>query len=135
MSGLDLRRIRDPNALGELFRSYAFDCNGEDCVGCYTCFELIAGFKTSEDKVLKRKVASWLGLDSSEAFEVFHEESSGLTVAWYWDGDGSLLFAMDEIVVVNFDCKKNYGWSFLEANEVSVISCPLVESLKTERKA
>lgn len=112
MKPINLRRVRSSNALGELFRSYAFDCD-ETEVGCYSCFDLAESFEKIKDKGILKDISELLGLDEGEHFEASQDKESGLVVAWFWEGDGTLLFIYDEIVVCNTDCKKNYGWEAL----------------------
>jgi hypothetical protein len=38
-------------------------------------------------------------------------------VYWFWDGDGTLLFKVEDIYLVNNDCKKDYVWEFVKQED------------------
>lgn len=122
--------IEDPNSLGELLRNWAF----KEEYGCYSCFDLIDGFSGVEVTPREFKMMwhrdynpestgeYWGDPDSWYIKRIsWHKHWCGIEVGWFWDGDGTLLFYVPEInaVVMNTDCKKSYGWEFMESqNEV-----------------
>lgn len=114
---VDLGRIYNADVLGEFLRSLTFVSKGPLDLGCYSSFELQEGFVKIEDPKDLENISHELMAPASEISAYLHPQMS-LVVAWYWDGDGSLLFEVQEgstsIVVINQDCKKKHGWSFCE---------------------
>ena len=113
------------NFVGELLHYRCFI--PKDQIGCYSTFELTPDFKKVEyESELGEKLLKFLNEDDSfenelyplsEFIEDYHPTlySNGeISIAWYWDGDGTLLFHTKEFTLINTDCKKkDYGWSLL----------------------
>ena len=133
------RSKKDPNILGETLREACFvpDKYGNDCGG-YSTFDLTPDFLRVEPMsdrgraILDVMMAAdlFLEMDGSlspkEQYEEYLQDSPGLQifsngdidVAWYWDGDGTLLFISHELgmAVISNDCKKDYVWKFVKYN-------------------
>ncbi len=119
-----------PDAVGEVLRNWAFVGDG---YGCYSNFDIRIEFQPKE--VGYREFKMLMGRDyemilsdwGGETDEELRQEirwfvhPNGIEMGYYWDGDGTLLFYIPELVkdefdgtVVNMDCKKNNGWEFGE---------------------
>ena len=124
---LSLDEIKDPNTVGEVLRDWSF----KEMYGCYSCFDLIFGFK--DVKINEMYISKPLSIfapvfyqqtDPEEAVEyrrevkskmsLYYNEERDILVAWYWEGDGELYFNAGGIEVYNKDCKKDYTWEFVE---------------------
>lgn len=112
---IKVSNISNVDVLGELLRDLTFDTQPGE-VGCYNTFDLKPGFVKNEDNQSKETIAEIMGLDEVDArtLQIYENESLQLLVAWFWDGDGTLFFEVedgDDIVrVINTDCKKDYCW-------------------------
>ncbi|MDE1834859.1 MAG: hypothetical protein KGH64_06000 [Candidatus Micrarchaeota archaeon] len=131
-----IKRQEEPNGLGEMLRSVAFvpDEFGGD-YGCYSTFEVHPDFKKVEAKSTlgKKLIIAMLGnsvedrvdgdgkqMTDDQVVEEFLSDyssvdlytSGDIHLAWYWEGDGTLLFAIEseKFALINRDCKKDYGW-------------------------
>lgn len=120
-----------PDAVGEVLRSWAFVGEG---FGCYSNFDIRIEFQPKEVGYREFKMlmgrefeivsaSDWGGEDDEELRQAIRwfVHPNGIEMGYYWDGDGTLLFYIPELVkgefdgsVVNTDCKKNYGWEFGE---------------------
>lgn len=129
------RSKKDPNILGELLRGECFvpDQYGND-YGCYSTFDLTEDFKpvlpdTDKGRAILDvliKADSYLYYEKGD-YSTYLQDVPGITffsngaidIAWYWDGDGTLLFISHELqkAVVNSDCKKDYCWRFVNYKE------------------
>jgi hypothetical protein len=98
---------------GELLRAWAF-VGG---FGCCETFDLREGFQPITPTPLLLSAVygrpfepEWDG-DDLARMSAFHHPL-GVTVAWVWDGDGTLYFDAPELggAWVNTDCKKSSGW-------------------------
>lgn len=116
----------DPNQLGEYFRNHvAFTNEG---FGCYSNFNLTPGFTEitkSNDTNLHTELSvlltckSWRG-EFQDKIATYSNGS--VDVAWYWDGDGVLLFRVRDrqrhngkpLILIHPDCKNDYEWEFAE---------------------
>lgn len=110
---LDLNKIENPNALGELFRDITFVKNNKDDYGCYSTFDVHKEFKEINDKKQINQIKELMGLEHDDHLTIYFNSDLNLIVAWHWDGDGTLLFQHKEITIINTDCKKGYTWEFL----------------------
>lgn len=122
-----LEELRDPNLFGEIMRDAVFIQDREKWLyGCYSTFELKDGFEeiTSGEqyeialkKILKNNFS--YGYDEEdekelqEKLKVYYNKERGILAAWYWDGDGTLLVAINGKFAINDDCKKSYRWKFV----------------------
>lgn len=95
----------DPNEFGEILREYCFN----ERYGCYSCFDLIEGFKEFDGIYLKEL----LDVYEDESITVYCYKYGELEIAWYWDGDGTLLIKEGNRIAINSDCKKNYTWEWV----------------------
>jgi hypothetical protein len=127
----DLFVSGNPNLVGELLRGAAF----VEEFGCYSCFEVRDDAVKWSDDALRdfwREIISKKGNAAGFSPEELEEEAleyaelgAGYTftfdrytieMAWYWDGDGSLLFHIYDLddqpirSLSNGDCKKDYVW-------------------------
>lgn len=95
---------KSPNAVGELLRKEFF----AEEIGCYSCFDWAEGVESLPDL---RETDCWGEL------AIWHRgrKKIGETLIecrYFWDGDGFLVFGFpDGTWLVNYDCKKNHGWS------------------------
>ena len=110
MRPFDLSKVRDPNALGETFRSHAFAAHAD---GLDQDFRLRAGFEAVADARELRDLRAICGTDYLGDLRAFREAATGLTVAWHWEGRGTLLFLYDGVGVVARDCGVRDAWEFL----------------------
>ena len=108
-----------PDTVGEYLRDWAFT----EEVGCYSCFDLIDGFKEVHYGALDSKMLDYF-LDCCEecqeevkayaSFYIYEGSDPmlwGTQVGWFWDGDGDLAFLLpDGSLFTNSDCKKDYTW-------------------------
>lgn len=130
----DGRQI-DPDMEGEILRSSFFVGEG---LGAYSNFDLHQGFCALEagDELHSRLVGFlfadfwFMNDDSPEALHEKNDETSRAAlfsdgknvVAWWWDGDGTLLVGTlgksgePDKLLLNDDCKKTYGWRRLLPN-------------------
>ena len=113
---IETSNIKDANEFGELLRAYFFTKNKG--YGCYENFELEPEF-VDANKAKAQIYESIKSLyfpfdDSSEVNIYIHKNDWNIFVAWRWDGDGTLIVSDGERVAVNFDCKKDYKWEWVE---------------------
>ncbi len=124
--------------IGEVLRATVFDYAATkrtphiEPFGCYNYFDLVKGFKEAgQIPEIKRLV---LG-DAYE--EVYGKDVSiechyadfgdiHVTVAWHWDGDGSLAIILEGptgggYALLNNDCKCAYGWEVFKVTDGRVI--------------
>ena len=109
---VDTDEITDIEELGEFLRKQTFVGDG---MGCYSTFELREykigdSISTFKEKKPTKKILDAMGFVGKPEGRVYCYDWEGFVVAWYWDGDGTLLFAFDGRMIVNTDCKKTYGW-------------------------
>ena len=114
------------NALGEKLRNWCFVGEG---TGCYSNFELREGFSSiSPESELGKKLLALLEYDE-EFYEVegykptpylYVHEAEQVFLAWYWDGDGTLLVGRNGQWVINTDCKTDYCWELVEPEEFKI---------------
>jgi len=121
------------DALGEVLRSVAFDPSGHGAYGCYSTFEVNKAFtKVDHESELGKQILRNFARcdDGDDADESSVDDlvfdypnvvenlySAGdVYMAWLWDGDGTLFFAIPSTnrVLLNTDCKKDYGWKMME---------------------
>lgn len=132
---VDLLTTPDANMFGEALRGYCFVGNASDR-GCYSTFEVLKCFKkVTEGKIYEEaKKHLWedieptiyhFKLEEKECYLNFwcngKEESSKvcepyeIVMGYTWEGDGCLYFRLNNRSVVNTDCKKSYGWEWINA--------------------
>lgn len=125
---IENRKKTDPNFLGEMLRNYAFVPDQYGDYGCYSTFETHPDFKpVDKDSELGKKLIlalnEWWDDDDADGEDLdFIREACSLYsagdiyCAWYWDGDGTLLFVLEKekAAVINTDCKTDYEWKWLE---------------------
>lgn len=120
----DTQQIDDPNTFGELLREYCF-VGG---YGCYQTFDLKSEFVlVDKNSTLGKSLLAILGVSeerlnsTDEWTRGFAEDiyrraymfSNGIVhVAWYWDGDGELVFVEGDKIAINSDCKCDYNWKW-----------------------
>ncbi len=109
-------------------------------IGCYETFELRPEFKEQSldtevgqyaqehligtEESFRKDAAEydWDEAGLNEALEFMRSESDrinvhydgNILVAWYWDGDGTLLFREGDKAAINHDCKKDYEWEWIK---------------------
>ncbi len=128
----ELLKFEYYDTLGEFLRMKCFI--PKDKYGCYSTFKLESNFgKIEFNSELGKKLLKFLydsktkyESNSDEYLEIYTLEnfiddykpslySNGeINIAWYWDGDGTLLFNTDEFTIINRDCKKSYGWFLIK---------------------
>jgi hypothetical protein len=117
----DLRGLAadDPSGLGELLRDITFVGEG---TGCYSNFDVEPGWEPIAGKLPNELLFELMGdaaLEPAEAARAmaYSHAALGLTVAWYWDGDGTLIFhAPGRFALVNHDCKCS-EWDSVDLQE------------------
>ena len=120
----DTQKMDSADEFGETLREYCFvpDIYGGS-VGCYSTFELRPEFTpVGKDTELGVVLLAYLGHDCEydpvedwgvNIKEVAHLYTNGsVHVAWYWDGDGVLVFKEGDKVAYNGDCKCSYDWKW-----------------------
>lgn len=121
---IDTMTEENPDIVGETLREFVW---GNEEEGCYMTFdptvpdnweevspkeltlhqlESILGYCIYEEGCLEE------GLDRLTVLK--YKSPFSLLVAWHWDGDGTLYFNEAGRETINYDCKKNYGWEFIE---------------------
>ena len=93
------------NLLGELLRNAFFDQT--DGTGCYESFTLRPDVK---------KLGNFPVAYDPEFYWTHAERmylSTLVTMLYYWDGDGVLVFILPNAVLLNTSCKKDYNWRSL----------------------
>lgn len=109
--GSRLLSSQDINTVGEALRGACFDGEG---LGCYSNFDLVDGFDPIEcDDLLIKTLCCGCFAKTKDAKRIraFHHDEIGVSVFWYWDGDGTLIFKIGDRLIYNSDCKKDYNWS------------------------
>lgn len=113
---IDTQETDDPNVFGETLREFVF----AEEYGCYTCFDLADRFIECKKEGPCADYYAFI----EELFDLEDEETTikvftdGLViVAWYWDGDGTLLIKEGYKVAINTDCKKAHEWEWLARGE------------------
>lgn len=108
---IDTNDIHDPDILGELLRQLSFTNEG---YGCYENFNLRKEFTPQDNEVAAKLIDDGYGETDEDILEYAKSFTNGIwNVAWYWDGDGTLVFWNEDFAVINEDCKKEYGWKLL----------------------
>jgi hypothetical protein len=107
----------DPNKVGEYLRDESFIKVNKFDYGCYSTFELQPNFKQITGNRRLRLLGKLMNFDfccrkiSENLFAyVRFDNNQPLIIAWYWDGDGTLLFATKSFIIINTDCKKDDCW-------------------------
>ena len=133
---IDLLTEQDANKFGEALRGFCFEGNCEK-VGCYSTFEVINVLKEVKEGKIYEEAVKILDTEYKESIHVYHlnveekdcwiayndpddnpermrvREPFEIVLAWYWDGDGSLLFRFNNRIVINTDCKCDYTWKWI----------------------
>jgi len=128
---IDTQKETDANIIGENFRKYTFD--DPDGYGCYSTFDVRQSFYKynppwrvinlligPEPKSLPPTELPWMDQDQDEwednlkRIQYYKDDNSTLEVAWFWDGDGTLYFKEGKVEVINYDCKKDYEWEWVD---------------------
>jgi hypothetical protein len=124
---------KDVNTFGEMLRNNAFI----EKTGCYSCFDLSAGFTEVDKKsVLGEKLLSKLGYSKALLNNLLKNEKSNdcavaihksfnelyvnckiysnntVFVAWKWDKTGHLIVSDGKRTAENRDCKTDYSWEW-----------------------
>lgn len=122
-----LNKINNPDAFGETIRDIVFVKKHEYEFGCYDTFYLTKDFYRieREEDEFKRLVEMMCRSSSytfsNEDYDLVEPIASAytngdITVAWFWDGDGTLLVGHNGRFAVNTDCKKDHGWKWVNVN-------------------
>jgi len=95
---------------GETLRDYFF--TKSKGVGCYSNFEtesfLIEG-------VMYHEAAKKYFGECEYPPKFFADKKNfNIWLAWYWDGDGTLVVSDGNRIAVNHDCKCYHGWKFVK---------------------
>lgn len=126
---IDTEIMDDANEFGEALRNHVFvtDEHGGD-YGCYSTFETRPEFKpVDEDSELGKELLVAIHGDKPKPEDDWGWDanvratallSNGkIHVAWYWDGDGTLLIVEQEDcgyrAAINHDCKKAHEWAWV----------------------
>lgn len=119
---LDTQTTNDANIFGEILRHYCFT----EHYGCYSCFEVIQDFKHLTDKCIVETLQKALEIHETndDDWYNYNKERKALKcfsngtihLAWYWNGDGALAIIENNKCAVNFDCKKDYTWEWVNIN-------------------
>jgi hypothetical protein len=125
----NIENTDNPNVFGEFIRNAVFVKNRGTDFGCYSTFELTSDFKPISPESSPGKRLVQMLLSDDDFFDCIDQEelalcrlfSNGIfTVAWYWEGDGTLLVGSGSKFAINFDCKKEYGWVWCEPLEFTL---------------
>lgn len=116
---VDIKKL-SADVAGELLRDLSFKDEYEifsnreyKKLGCYSVFETKKEWKkVPASKDLFPILLELLGADSVTEF--YKHETENIYMSWHWEGDGTLLFLIDDMVLVNSDCKKQQNWIWLE---------------------
>lgn len=113
---IDIDHLKDFNPIGELLRALTF----KDKDGCYKNFKVNDTFHQINN-THPEYINLYNKLDILEQHYLEEENIIPIcytntlwTVMWYWDGDGTLLFNIQNLTIINDDCKKTYGWEQLK---------------------
>lgn len=106
--------LQSPDIMGEALRDYCFIGEG---LGCYETFELREGFtpiykESRTGQTLIRALGYQEDENDSPSVHLYHDETTNIFIAWYWDGDGTLLIGYDNKWMFNTDCKRRLDWEF-----------------------
>lgn len=109
---IDTQTTDDPNIFGEALREYCF----KEEYGCYSCFDLIDGFKKVKSITKYQYIFDLLLSEYSDIFNYtpLIYKYKNIIIAWYWDGDGTLFIQEGERKAINTDCKKSYTWEWID---------------------
>src|SRR5574338_1509021 len=124
---------KNPDAVGEYLRSYFFAEKArarsrysrgvQRQVGCYETFdwqrdvEPLPSLLIDDDHnhPLDQEPDDLCWACSSDGAKWTRGRKDGIECRWYWDGDGVLAFGLpDGHWLVNYDCKKDYGWTVIQ---------------------
>jgi hypothetical protein len=116
------------NAFGELLRDLLFDQKNGEERGCYSTFDVREGWVAWPGATLMEAAYFQIAAEhqwDEEDWSIRQEDWRRATgfwkifgtvpvhAAWFWDGDGALAFGIGdpyERVIINTDCKRDYGW-------------------------
>jgi len=106
--------LKSPDIMGEALRDYCFIGEG---LGCYETFELREGFTPIEKdsrtgQTLLHAIAYQEEEKDAQSVHLYYDLTTNIFIAWYWDGDGTLLIGYDNKWVINTDCKRRMDWEF-----------------------
>jgi len=105
----DTQKTEDASLFGEALRDYAFIKENKYDLGCYSTFKLKDEFlKVGKESALGKELLKYL--DDDQDIEVY--SNTEIHLAWYWDGDGTLLIKEGNRVAINNDCKRD-GWKWI----------------------
>jgi hypothetical protein len=112
------------NFYGEELRRKSFVGEG---LGCYANFEIHNDYIEVANDFAKSMYLPYfldmyyLSLNIQEIFDclqlvkLYINYGSNTVMAYYWDGDGSLLFITPHYAIINRDCKKINNWKELNS--------------------
>jgi hypothetical protein len=119
---VDIKTL-DADMFGEILRKKSFQDNG---FGCYSTFDMRPQFyQHTEGALFEKAINMILNHDYGSEFDdedkqelasrimVYYSECDDILVAWYWDGDGTLLVGTGGKFSINSDCKKDHYWEFI----------------------
>ena len=109
------KMFADPEFFGEFMRKRCFKAE----LGGYECFDLVKGFRKQDAKNKKwhNYVSYMVDPDDDQYVEecsIYYNKQMDTVIAWHWDSDGTLIITSFGKTVVNDDCKKCYGWEFID---------------------
>jgi len=104
----------NPCALGEILRELTFTSQGYGCYENFIVREEFVEISNYEGANLLDYDCAQEAIDSDIAEHARAYSNGTWNVAWYWDGDGSLVFWNDEFAIINEDCKKDYTWKSIK---------------------
>ncbi len=105
---------KNPDIIGEALRNYCFVGPG---FGCYESFELRPEFiRMPSNGELSKQIIPYLETDETDKINIYISvvKDDAIIVAWFWDGDGTLVFICNNQVFRNNDCKKDHGWEIVD---------------------
>lgn len=110
----------NPDQVGEILRKRFFAKE----YGCYDCFDWAKDVEELPDEFVEddfdveeqyRQLYKCGRVKIAQPLEMRFEV---IKCRWYWDGDGELQFIFsDGSMLRNDDCKKDYNWQYLTADE------------------
>lgn len=103
-----------PNQTGEILRCIFFadevDEDGEPLYGCYDHFQLSEDAEPLDSTPVEYDSDA---TDNSHTLQWTRAKIKTITMQYYWDGDGMLVFIFQNgSALINSDCKKDYNWKY-----------------------
>lgn len=109
----DTSKMENPDEFGEALLEWAFP-------GGFRGFAVVNS-SLQEIKPPLRVIRAILGKNNHDWYDKTDEArvrcftSNDITIAWFWDADGILYVKEGDKEAINYDCKKDFGWAWVQA--------------------